>query len=135
MITKTFHKEERLCSQKLIETLFVSGKSFLCFPLKVVYHALEAEDGKYPAQTGFSVPKKTFKRAVKRNLLKRRMREAYRLHKHVLYDYLLSSNQQVAMMFIYVGKEPLNYRKIEGSMLKAITRLKKELGNLPGKNA
>ena len=60
--------------------------------------------------------------------LKRRIREAYRLHKHELYEYLTATKQEVVIMFIYVGKEPLAYLKIEGGVKKAISRLKKELG-------
>jgi ribonuclease P protein component len=129
MVRYTFHKEERLCSRKLIGTMFESGQSFLSYPLKVVYYTPEALDGDTPVQVGFTVPKKNFKRAVKRNLLKRRIREAYRLQKHELHEYLSTTGQQVGIMFIYVGKEPLGYRKIEGSVKKAINRLEKELTN------
>jgi len=128
MVRYTFHKEERLSSQKLIETMFVSGHSFLCYPLKVVYYTPDEPDVDSVLQVGISVPKKNFKRAVKRNLLKRRIREAYRLHKHELYEYLTATKQEVVIMFIYVGKEPLAYLKIEGGVKKAISRLKKELG-------
>ena len=79
----TFKKAERLCSKKTIEKLFAEGKSFLSFPLKVV--VLEMPDsGEYKAQAAFTVSKKIFKKAVKRNLVKRKMREAYRLNKHIL---------------------------------------------------
>jgi ribonuclease P protein component len=135
MTPYTFHKDERLCSRKLIGTLFLSGRSFLCYPLKVVYALTEVREGEFPVQAGFTVPKKNFKRAVKRNLLKRRIREAYRLQKQELYTFLDSRDQQLAMMFIYVGKEPLSYRKIEGSVKKAILRLKKELNDGSGRQA
>jgi ribonuclease P protein component len=127
MVRYTFHKEERLCSRKLIGTMFESGQSFLTYPLKVVYYTPETLDGDTSVQVAFTVPKKNFKRAVKRNLLKRRIREAYRLQKHKLHEYLSTTGQQVAIMFIYVGKEPLAYRKIEGSVKKAVNRLEKEL--------
>lgn len=76
----------------------------------------------YPAQAAFSVSKKNFKRAVKRNYLKRRMRETYRLHKAILYQ-ALPEGEQLAVMFIYSAKEIKDYEVIEKSMKKALTKL------------
>ena len=84
----TFKKEERLCNKKLIDELFHNGSSFLCYPFKVSWLLVD-EPAQFPAQVLFSVSKKRYKRAVDRNLIKRRMREAYRLHKQQhLYDLL-----------------------------------------------
>jgi len=122
----TFHKEERLCSQKLIEELFSSGESFLSYPLKVVFTKTELP-AKYPAQAAFTVSKRNFKRAVKRNLLKRRMREAYRLNKPSFYAAIIEMNLQIAVMFVYIGKDMAEHAQIEKSMVSA---LKKILGKL-----
>ena len=65
----TLQKDERLCSQKLIGDLFTSGESFLSYPLKVVFLKTELSTT-LPAQAAFTVSKRNFKRAVKRNLLK-----------------------------------------------------------------
>lgn len=120
----TFQKEERLCSKKQFDRLFAEGKSFLVYPLKVVF--IELEPGKkFPAQAAFAVSKKLFKRAVKRNLLKRRMREAYRLNKPEFYLWL--TDKKVAVVFIFIGKEIMEYNKIETSMKKALKRI---AGNL-----
>lgn len=119
----TFKKEERLCSKKIIDKLFSEGESFLSYPLKIVY--LESDlPCRYKVQAAFSVSKKNFKRAVNRNLLKRRMRESYRTNKNILYK---NCDKQVAVFFIYVGKEILEYQKIEASTKKALLRLKVEL--------
>ena len=73
----TLGKSERLCSKKLVERLFAGGnKSFPAFPLRVVYMPLDIEDEGAEVSILVSVPKKRFKRAVKRNLVKRQVREA-----------------------------------------------------------
>lgn len=118
----TLHKEERLCSQKLIEDLFTSGESFLSYPLKVVFLKNEAPQP-YPVLAAFTVSKRNFKRAVKRNLLKRRMREAYRLHKPEFYAELTAKELHLAIMFVYIGKDIAEYARIEKSMISAFKKV------------
>ena len=85
----TLDKTERLCSKNLIERLFAGGnRSFPAFPLRVVYMYLHPDEGSSDVSILISVPKKRFKRAVKRNLVKRQIREAYRLNKYILLDAL-----------------------------------------------
>jgi ribonuclease P protein component len=118
----TLKKEERLCSQKVIGELFTSGESFLAYPLKVVF--LKTDDSQiYPVQAAFTVSKRNFKHAVKRNLLKRRMREAYRLNKPAFQDEIALKNLKLAMMFIYVGKDAVEYPAIEKGMISAFKKL------------
>jgi len=123
-IKLTFHKEERLCSKKIIERLFLEGKTFLIFPIKVVY-IQSTVPSKFPVQAGFSVGKKIFKRAVHRNFIKRRMREAYRLNKNELY--LQMGDKQMAVFFIFVGKTIPEYALIESTMKKSIKKLINEI--------
>jgi ribonuclease P protein component len=120
----TFQKEERLRSKKLFDRLFAEGKSFLVYPLKVVF-VEPNPDRMFPSQAAFAVSKKLFKRAVKRNLLKRRMREAYRLNKPAFY--LRLGDKKVAVIFIYIGKEILSYQKIESAMKKALNKISEKL--------
>ena len=113
-------KEERLCSRKLIGSLFLEGESFFIFPLKVVYLKSDLPGGG-PVQAAFTVSRKNFKRAVKRNLLKRRMREAYRLNKQILSQ--SDDRVPLAVMFIYAAREEKDYRIIERSMKQALLKL------------
>jgi len=119
-------KDERLCSYKTLGDLFTLGESFLVFPLKVVFLKSEVPLP-HPAQAAFAVSKRNFKRAVKRNLLKRRMREAYRLNKNLLYDELAAKNIHISIMFIFVGKDLLEFSTIEKAMISALKKIQAKL--------
>ena len=99
----TLNKSERLCSKKLIERLFAGGnKSFPSFPLRVVYMTLDTEETTADASILISVPKKRFKHAVKRNLVKRQVREAYRLSKHMVLDAIQAPEQPKKMRLAFI---------------------------------
>ena len=120
----TFTKEERLCNKRLIDSLFHSGSSFLCYPFRVSW--LVNHEIPTPAQVLFAVPKKRFKHATDRNLLKRRMREAYRLNKQgQLYNSL--GETKLILALNYVGKEIEPYELIQKKMVKLLGQLTAEL--------
>ena len=98
----TLSKEERLSWKRYIDLLFEKGQSFVAFPLRVVYLPLE-EEMSAPVSILISVPKKKFKRAVKRNLIKRQVREAYRVRKYDLIDPLTEKKQAHAYCFPLSG--------------------------------
>src|SRR5262245_46670309 len=100
IITNSFRKEERLCSRKVIEKVMTDGKGIVNMPFRLRWVKTELKT-KYPAQVAMSVPKKTFKRAVDRNRIKRLMREAYRKNKSGFYELLRKQNEQCALMLIY----------------------------------
>ncbi len=104
----TLKKEEKLKSRKAIENLFSDGKSFSQYPLRIVYRKSTSEHH----QLAVSVAKKKFKHAVDRNLLKRRLREAYRLNKSILDN----QNDRFDFIFIYLSKDKKSFLEIEEAM-------------------
>ncbi len=144
----TFQRGERLKSRKVIEQLFKGGQSFAHYPLRIVWTIMDEPNGEFPAQFALSVSKKKFKRAVDRNRIRRLMREAYRLNKHILYERLETSRQspvnsqqqlasaeatadktsyqQLALMVIYTGSEILSFQEIEKAMRDMLRRFVKK---------
>ena len=120
----TLGKNERLKHRKLIEQLFGTGKSFATTPFRVHY-SFEELPSKFPAQAGFTVSSKTFKRAVDRNRIKRLTREAYRLQKTDLYNALTEKSRQLIIFFIYTGKEIPEYEAVLKSVASILKRLVK----------
>lgn len=119
----TFRKEERLCNKRLLEELFHKGSSFLCYPFRVSWRLADAAQA-VPVQVVFPVPKKRYKHAVDRNLIRRRMREAYRLHKQQsLYEFLNQANIKLTLSLSYIGKEIEPYQLMEKKMLKLFTQI------------
>jgi len=112
----TLGKEERLKSRKKIEQLFLSGKKLRKYPLALVFITEELTSS-FSTQFTVSVPHKNFKRAVDRNLLKRRMREAYRKNNSALKEHCLDKNVLLSLMVIYQDKSIQDYHSIESSML------------------
>jgi ribonuclease P protein component len=118
----TFTSEEKLKSKKIIDQLFKEGKSVSANGFTLVY-LIQALPTFYPAQAGFSVPKKFFKHAVDRNRVKRLMREVYRMNKISLYQKLVERKQQMAIMFIYKGKEVPGYEEVLKGILACLKKL------------
>lgn len=126
-MTNSLQKNQRLKSEKQIQYLFHKGKSILVYPVKVQYlFQKREEDEPGSFQFGVSVSKRYFKKAVSRNLLKRRMREAFRLQKSGLEMALGESSRTLSFMFIYVGKEILEYQIIKEAVNQILGRLTKK---------
>jgi ribonuclease P protein component len=123
MITgrETFHKSERLCSRKIITSLFDDGNIFYLPLFKVVWKICPIIQIA-PAQVAFSVSKKGFRNAVTRNLLKRRMREAYRKNKQILYDFLLPEKIQITFIVIFRANSVPDFQEVEKSMKEMLVR-------------
>jgi len=123
----TFSKEERLAGKSRIDRLFRTGSSFVVYPYRVVFLSTEKTfPSDFPAQALVSVPKRRFKRAVDRNLLKRRMREVYRLQKADLYAFLREHSLRLHIAFQYVGKEELPFAYLHERMGSALSKIRDE---------
>jgi ribonuclease P protein component len=109
-VDKKFRKIERLCSQKTIGELFQSGKILKQFPFKIVYSYNPYD--RLPVKIVISVPKKIYKRAVKRNLIRRRIREVYRLNKHIIYE-IAEQKITLNIIVIYISPKIASYAEIE----------------------
>jgi ribonuclease P protein component len=113
----TFKKEERLSREKTIQELFEKGSSFYLYPFKV-YFMQNPNPDSATHQVLISVSKKNFKRAVDRNSIKRRIREAYRRNKN-----LLPGQNKLAIAYIYSVKEILPTAQIQERLVKTFKRL------------
>ncbi len=130
MAAHTLTKRERLCSMKLTDQLFngAGSHSMVAFPVRVVWMEREC-DGQEPlVQLLVSVSKRHFRHAVKRNRVKRQLREAYRLAKQPLYDKLEATPQRsVKMAFIWLADELYSSAEVANRVRKLISRMVERL--------
>ena len=129
----TFNKEERLCSRKLLDLLFKNGSSFLLYPFRVSYLFVDVPHS-FPAQVVINVSKKRFKKAVDRNLIKRRSREAYRLQKQAeLYPAISEQEQLLIFSLQFVGKKIYEFsfmeKKMDGALKRLVNNIKNDQGS------
>ncbi len=125
MMSEKFPSEEKLKSKILIDRLFSEGKSIQKFPLKLIFTPIAIPEIN-THKTGVSVPKRNFKKAVDRNYLKRLMREAFRKNKYLVDNNL---HQKFALMFIYTGREILDYKIILAAVINILEKLNEREGN------
>lgn len=119
-------RSERVRGRKLIDRLFSEGNSGFIFPLRY-YYLVEAADKTESEKISMmvSVPKRHFKRAVKRNLLKRRVREAFRLNKHILSN-TVPEGSRIHIAFIYGHNEIAEFRKIKSTVKRILYDIDKQ---------
>ena len=122
MNLNTLGRSERLKSEKSISLLFETGSSLSVQPIRLIF-LLKSSPENFPVKIGFAVPKKNFKRSVDRNLLKRRMREAYRLNKHILIKEGQSTLPGLEIMLIYQGQKVEDFDRICNSIKELLKKL------------
>lgn len=127
-----FPKKEHLCGEIRIGKLFVEGTAFIVYPLRVVYRISDETD--VPVKVMVAAPKKRFKSAVKRNRLKRLMRESYRLNKSILIDKCIEKNINIQIAFNYVADVELDFKTIQAKMRSALTKISESVENLTSKS-
>lgn len=121
--TLRFPRVERLKSRKQIGQLITADASSFIYPFRIAWITQDLEGG-YPLQIAFSVPKRRIRQAVDRNPIRRRMMEAWRLHRQPLIDHLREVGQSCQLMLIFSGKpEDGNYATIEKSIGRIIRGL------------
>ena len=125
--TFSYNKFEKLKSRKQIELLFAQGKSISSFPVKVFYLPV-VHTPEHPVQVGVGVSARNFKKAVDRNTIKRRMREAYRLHKLPLHEHLIAKQKSVAVFILWIDKQLPTTATLQDLMPTVIEKLIKQLG-------
>ena len=117
----TLPKRERLCGKTTIGQLLAKGKHGNVPGLRFLYMT---NTGSETNRIMVSVPKKMFKRAVKRNLLKRRIRESWRKQKH-----MLTVEGKLDILFMYAVKEVLSYDEIYAAVGQIIENLNSRFGS------
>jgi ribonuclease P protein component len=121
-----FYKEERLTGKKNINLLFNSGNTFSLYPLKIYWIETDGRQ-KFPAQVLVNSASKIIRKTHIRNLATRRIKEAYRLKKHILYKNLSSINKTILIAYIYVSYHILPYKDVEALIEESFKTILKDL--------
>lgn len=126
----TLSKAERLKSYKKIRLLFEKGQKLKLYPIVVYYHIKQSSSASLDNRTvqmGVSVGTRYFKKAVDRNLIKRRIREAYRKNNAALKRELMKNESSLDVFFVYTTTELFAYDQLESTMVKVLQVLQEKI--------
>ena len=123
MHAQGFTKGQRLCSKKDFETIFSKGNSLVEFPLRFIWTTSTEQSQKELIQIAISVPKKRFKLAVDRNLLKRKIREAFRKNQSEILDSLKENKTHIRCVIVYNDTKIHSSQKIETQLKKGLKKI------------
>ncbi|MDR1332437.1 MAG: ribonuclease P protein component [Tannerella sp.] len=118
-----FPKSERLSWKRHVDTLFAGGSSFIAYPLRVIYFPVEGDGSECRVSVLVNVSKKKLKRAVDRNFIKRRIRENYRLRKHMLTAAFDGGSPSLLLAFLYIDDRKTTFAVLGRAMEKALRTL------------
>ncbi|PWH85579.1 ribonuclease P protein component [Brumimicrobium oceani] len=110
-MNESFGKEYKLCSKKVMATVFEEGKTEKVYPFLLRYLAVDLRTNTR-FQIVISVPKRKFKKAVDRNRIKRLIREAVRKKKYIIEEAITEEESQLALFLIYTSSQEESYQKI-----------------------
>lgn len=125
MTSFRLYKKDKLCSAVAISRLFghdASAFSALAYPLRAVWADRGTRRGDAPLQFLISVPKKKLRHAVDRVKMRRRIREAFRLHRH---EYALPEGTRADIVFVYLASDLVDYGKVERAMCRLLEAVSK----------
>ena len=126
-------KANKLCNQKIIDDVFESGELIKSYPFVLKFKETELSN-QVGFQIVFSAPKRTFRKAVQRNRIKRLCKEAFRAQRNLLDKYLQEHNKQLALFLVYTSKEELSLPLLNGRTQKLIKKIISQLESNDVKN-
>ncbi|MEZ7999117.1 MAG: ribonuclease P protein component [Flavobacteriales bacterium] len=122
---RKLEKKELLSSKKSIQSIFDNGRIIKAYPLFISFEVVNSEHSEIKVL--FSVSKKRQKLAVRRNGIKRKLKEVYRLNKLPLLEFTLKEGLSLNLMIIQVTGDEVPYSTIEKKMIKGLSKLKESL--------
>ena len=121
-----FPKKQKLCNETAIKEMFSNGNSFVIHTIRLVWKEQVNSDD-VVIKSIIVVPKKQLKLASDRNIVRRRMKEAYRLNKSTIENSLKNKGKQLNIAIVYQNDKRLSYKVIEEKIKLILGRLREEI--------